>query len=75
MRWSHCSKPVVENDFGILVFSPDDVSTIRGTTAVVPRGNVIFEAALFIGKHGRDRCFIVHHGTVRHSSFRRIFKG
>jgi hypothetical protein len=52
-------KAVVENDFGILVFSPDDVSTIRGTTAVVPRGNVIFEAALFIGKHGRDRCFIV----------------
>ena len=52
-------KAVVENDFGILVFSPDDVSTIRGTTAVVPRGNVIFEAALFIGKHGRDRCFVV----------------
>jgi hypothetical protein len=50
---------VAEHDFGILVFSPDDVSRIRGRTAVVPRGNVVFEAALFIAKHGRDRCFIV----------------
>jgi hypothetical protein len=52
-------KAVVEHDFGILVFSPDDVSRIRGESTVVPRGNVVFEAALFIGKHGRDRCFIV----------------
>jgi hypothetical protein len=52
-------KAVVEHDFSILVFSPDDVSRIKGKTAVVPRGNVVFEAALFIGKHGRDRCFIV----------------
>ena len=52
-------KAVVEHDFGILVFSPDDVSRIRGKSTVVPRGNVVFEAALFIGKHGRDRCFIV----------------
>lgn len=50
---------VAENDFGILVLSPDDVSKIRGVTTVVPRGNVLFEAALFIGKHGRDRCFLV----------------
>src|SRR5438093_7733382 len=43
----------------ILVLSPDDVLRIRGATAVVPRGNVLFEAALFMGKHGRDRCFLV----------------
>ena len=52
-------KAVVDHDFGILVLSPDDVSRIRGATAVVPRGNVVFEAALFMGKHGRDRCFLV----------------
>ena len=52
-------KAVIEHDFGILVFSPDDVSRIRGQSTIVPRGNVVFEAALFIGKHGRDRCFIV----------------
>jgi len=62
-------KAVVEHDFGILVFSPDDVSKIRGTTAVVPRGNVLFEAALFIGKHGRDRCFIVQ--PRNHPAFNR----
>ena len=52
-------KAVADNDFGILVLSPDDVSKIRGATVVVPRGNVLFEAALFMGKHGRDRCFLV----------------
>src|SRR6266550_1304251 len=52
-------KAVAQHDFGILVFSPDDVSRIRETTWVVPRGNVVFETALFMGKHGRDRCFLV----------------
>jgi predicted nucleotide-binding protein len=50
---------VAKHDFGILVFSPDDVLKIRDKTWVTPRGNVIFEAALFIGKHGRDRCFLI----------------
>ena len=40
-------KSVSEHDFGILVLSPDDVSKIRGTTAVVPRGNVLFEKRRF----------------------------
>src|SRR5437899_919098 len=53
-------KAVANHDFSILVFSPDDVLRIREATAVVPRTNVVFEAALFIGKHGRDRCFFVH---------------
>jgi len=50
---------VSENDFAVMVLSPDDVLRIRNTTAVVPRGNVLFEAALFMGKHGRDRTFLV----------------
>jgi predicted nucleotide-binding protein len=69
---------IAENDFGILVLSPDDVLKIKGATEVVPRGNVLFEAALFIGKHGRDRCFLVQprghprvysaNGSSRHHS-------
>src|SRR5262249_39617877 len=50
---------VMENDFAILVLTPDDLTTIRGDTSPVPRTNVLFEAALFMGKHGRDRCFLV----------------
>jgi len=50
---------IAEHDFGILVATPDDVAKIRGATVIVPRGNVIFEAALVMGKHGRDRCFLV----------------
>jgi hypothetical protein len=52
-------KAVASHDFGILVLSPDDVSRIRDASVVVPRGNVLFEAALFMGRHGRDRCFLV----------------
>lgn len=62
-------KAVVEYGFAILVFSPDDILRIRETTAVVPRGNVVFEAALFIGKHGRDRCFMVQ--PRNHPAFER----
>src|SRR5437773_7683360 len=51
-------KAVEGHDFAILVFSPDDVLSIREATAAVPRVNVVFEAALFTGGHGRDRCFL-----------------
>lgn len=46
-------------DFAIFVFSPDDITTIRDSTAKVARDNVIFELGLFIGKFGKDRCFVV----------------
>jgi len=52
-------KAVTEHDFGVVVLSPDDLSILRGMSATVPRSNVIFEAALFMGKYGRDRCFLV----------------
>jgi Predicted nucleotide-binding protein containing TIR-like domain len=41
------------------VFSADDVTTIRGSLFNVPRDNVIFEAGLFSGYLGSDRCFMV----------------
>ena len=48
-----------ENDFAVLVLSPDDVADIRGTTFAVARDNVLFEAGLFMGMHGKKRVFLV----------------
>jgi hypothetical protein len=46
-------------DAGILVFTPDDVSVIRGVEQPVVRDNVLFELGLFVGKIGRTRSFVV----------------
>jgi hypothetical protein len=48
-----------DSDFGIFVFAPDDVANIRGDLLKVPRDNVVYEAGLFSGYLGPDRCFIV----------------
>lgn len=49
-----------EFDFAILVLTPDDVAITRGETAQLPRDNVLFELGLFMGRLGRDRCFVVY---------------
>jgi hypothetical protein len=46
-------------DAAVFVFTPDDELIIRGKTARKARDNVVFELGLFLGKLGRDRCFIV----------------
>lgn len=46
-------------DFGIFVFSPDDVSKIRKQKYLVARDNVIFEMGLFIGRLGKKRVFYI----------------
>jgi predicted nucleotide-binding protein len=46
-------------DFGVFVFTPDDITTIRGKKNITVRDNVLFELGLFIGKIGRKRSFII----------------
>ncbi|HLM82012.1 MAG TPA: nucleotide-binding protein [Terriglobales bacterium] len=53
-----------DSDFGIFVFAPDDVANVRGDLLKVPRDNVVYEAGLFSGYLGPDRCFIVVPQTV-----------
>lgn len=53
------TKAVDESDFGVFVFSPDDVTKMRGSDHNTVRDNVIFEFGLFTGKLGRDRVFFV----------------
>lgn len=53
-----------DSDFGIFVFGPDDVANIRGDFLNVPRDNVVYEAGLFSGYLGPERCFIAVPQTV-----------
>lgn len=46
-------------DFGIFVFTPDDVVRYRLQEHATVRDNVLFELGLFIGRLGTERCFIV----------------
>ncbi|HEX8736676.1 MAG TPA: TIR domain-containing protein, partial [Pyrinomonadaceae bacterium] len=51
---------VLENsDFGVFIFSPDDMVKMHGKESRTVRDNVLFELGLFIGKLGQDRSFIL----------------
>jgi tetratricopeptide (TPR) repeat protein len=46
-------------DFGIFIFTPEDVVKMRGSENLAVRDNVLFELGLFIGRLGKDRSFIL----------------
>ena len=46
-------------EYGIFVFSPDDKVFSRGQISEMPRDNVIFEYGMFLGKHSRRRAFFI----------------
>lgn len=52
------------HDFAILVFTPDDVKTGRGSSSAVPRDNVIFELGLCAGIIGIGRAFFVYDRSI-----------
>lgn len=49
----------LHSDFAVIVMSPDDSVTARGSTELAPRDNAIFELGLFMGALGRSRTFLL----------------
>ena len=46
-------------DFAMLIFTPDDVTRIRGEEVQTPRDNLVFELGLFVARLGRERVFLI----------------
>jgi hypothetical protein len=57
-------KIIEVSDFAVLALTPDDMTESRNQVKASPRDNVVFELGLFMGRLGRDRCYIVHDETV-----------
>lgn len=49
-----------EAQFAVIVLTPDDVAYIRKKRHAIPRDNVLFELGLFMGRLGRDRCYMLY---------------
>jgi hypothetical protein len=56
-------KSMEEYDFAVLAVTPDDFVVSRGSEALAPRDNVMFELGLFISRLGRLRTFLVYDST------------
>jgi len=46
-------------EYGVFVFAPDDLVTMRGKKMQAARDNVVFELGLFMGRLGRGHGFVV----------------
>jgi hypothetical protein len=68
--WSHIFTPggttlqsltekATNVDFALFIFTPDDLTRMRGSDKPTVRDNVLFELGLFIGALGQERCFIL----------------
>jgi hypothetical protein len=55
---------IADMEFGVFVFSADDLVTMRGEGSPAVRDNVLFELGLFIGHIGRSRAFFVRPKNV-----------
>jgi hypothetical protein len=49
-----------EAQFAVMVLTPDDVAYIRKKRQAIPRDNVLFELGLFMGRLGRERCYMLY---------------
>jgi len=47
------------SDFGVFVFSPDDIVKMRDKEEAAVRDNIVLELGLFVGRLGKERCFIL----------------
>jgi hypothetical protein len=52
-------KQLEGSDFAIFVFTADDEVKMRGDKVNTVRDNVLFELGLFIGRLGKQRCYII----------------
>ena len=53
------ARQITESDFGVFVFSPDDIVEMRRSEQLTVRDNVVFELGLCIGLLGAKRSFIL----------------
>ena len=52
-------------DFGLMVFTKDDLSEIRGELKFTPRDNILFEYGLFLGRVGIDKAYMICEDGVK----------
>ena len=50
---------IKSTDFGIIIFTPDDLGISRDKEYIIPRDNLVFELGLLIAYLGRNRVFPV----------------
>lgn len=52
-------------DFGLMVFTTDDLSEVRGKLELTPRDNILFEYGLFLGRVGIERAYMICEKSVK----------